>query len=519
MATIVLVRRVVLLASLLVASVALPFEEATTFAAARHAGHAVADPPLDAAAAEALERQIDRALDAQKYAEAIPLIERYLAEVRLNPIMIYNVACCHAKLGDRDKSVEALMRAIKAGFRDFDAMEADPDLESIRDHPTYTAILEARDRVRRQEAEATKDGARDPSAPVDASATLTCPQLEDWKQRHGEKGYAFEVDPRRRLFFALALEDESRRAVRELIEREADHLSAFLFGDTPPYATFIAVPSPKDSKKYFADPTTTGVYEHATRALVSRDTGESLQHEFVHLMHYGHMERLRQKHPIWIQEGLASLYERYELNPDGTATFLPNTRHNLVRRQVTGDTSMPWKKLFSLSAKEFMDRSQQLYPQVRSIFEFLADRGKLKDFYTTYTKGWKDDSTGQVAMERIFGRPLAEVERTWKDWVRERGPLDDTVTYGDASLGVSITEISDGIRIRDTQPRGAARNAGLRIGDVIVSVDGKATRSQRELALALSNKKVGEMVVVRFRRGDDYRDANVTLRPLAPTLR
>ncbi|MBL9149680.1 MAG: PDZ domain-containing protein [Phycisphaerae bacterium] len=511
-------RRFALLATLLVASVALPLVESTATAVAR-----AYDPPLDAAAAEALERQIDRALEAHKYAEAIPLMERYLAEVRLNPIMIYNVACCHAKLGDRDASVTTLLRAIKAGFRDFDAMETDPDLESIRDHPTYTAILEARDRVRKQEADATPSGATPgataPGGPIEPNATLTCPQLEDWKQRHGEKGYTFDVDPKRRLFFALALEDESRRSVRELIEREADHLSAFLFGDTPPYATFIAVPTPKDSKKYFADPTTTGVYEHSTRALVSRDIGESLQHEFVHLMHYGHMERLRQKHPIWIQEGLASLYERYELNPDGTATFLPNTRHNLIRRQVTGDTSMPWKKLFSLSAKEFMDRSQTLYPQVRSIFEFLADRGKLQDFYTTYTKGWKDDSTGQAAMERIFGRPLAEVERTWKDWVRERGPLDDTVTYGDASLGISIAEIADGIRIRDTQPRGAARSAGLRIGDVIVSVDGKATRSQRELALALSNKKVGENVVVRFRRGDDYREANVTLRPLAPTLR
>lgn len=513
-------------------------------------GMALAAPPADAAAATALQEKIDRTLEARRWSDALPLIERFLKEVRRDPVMLYNAACCHAQLGERDAGAASLLDAVKAGFRDFGTMESDPDLEPLHDHPTYTAILEARDRAEsirtrgeRPDLSAPrtadpakptpKDGAppggKDapaaPKPPADGSArrnaelTLEgCPQLDEWKRVHGTKRYRYESDERRRLHYATCLDEETHKEMRELIEREADWLATNLFGDLPSYETLLAVPTPSDAKAYFADPTTCGIYIHSMRMLVARDIGESLQHEFVHLMHYGHMERLRQKHPIWIQEGIAALFEAFDLDGSGTIRFLPNTRHNFIYHAVKGGGAMEWTKLFGLSAEAFMDKGSGLYPEVRSIFLYLADRGKLKPFYEAYTSGFSEDPSGRRAIEKAFGKPLVDVERQWRDWVKAGGTIDDTIRVGDASLGISITETPGGVRIKETLRGSAVRAAGLRTGDIIVAVDGKAVRSSRELAVAIAARRVGETVVLRYRRGEDYEEAPVTLRALPSQL-
>jgi hypothetical protein len=495
-------------------------------------------PPVEAAAADALRERIDRTLEAHRWSDALPLIERFLKEVRRDPIMLYNAACCHAQLGDRDAGAAALLDAVKAGFRDFDTMEEDPDLEPIREHPTYTAILEARDRVADQAKHADKrksdptnltPGADRKTSPKPAEGTdgsrrndeLTlegCPQCDEWRRQHGDKRYRYERNDQRRLNYATCLDEEMHRELRDLVEREADWLSEHLFGEAPSYDTLIAIPTATDGKAYFPDESTSGIYVHHTRTLVARDIGESLQHEFVHLMHYGHMERLRQKHPIWIQEGLASLFEAYEFGGPEGIRFLPNTRHNIIHRAVQSGVAMEWRKLFALTPQSFMDRGSGLYPQVRSIFLYFADRGKLKPFYEEYTRGFRDDDSGVKAIEKVFGKPLSDVERQWRAWVKAAGAIDDTIRAGDASLGIAITETPIGLKIKETLRGSAVRAAGMRTGDVIVAIDGKAVRSSRELAVVIAAKRVGETVVVRYRRGDEYEEAQVTLRPLAANI-
>ncbi len=482
-----------------------------------HVGQRVA-PPLEAAAADALQRKIDRTLEARRWSEALDLIAEYTRDVRRDPIMFYNAACCQAQLGAKDAAAQSLLDAVKAGFLEFDAMEEDPDLEPIREHPTYTAILEARDviksRARNGQPAEVPAAVPAPAAPLNL---VPCPQQDEWKRVHGEKNYRFESDPKRRLYYATCLDEAPHRELRELVEREADWLARHLFDDTPDYATLIAVPTPKDAKAYFTDPTTTGIYEHRMRMLVVRDIGESLQHEFVHLMHYGSMERARQKHPIWIQEGIATLFENYELSGDDIR-FLPNTRHNIARRAVSSNGALAWKTMFAMAPQDFMDKAPVLYPQVRSIFEYIADRGKLQVFYKSLLATFATDPTGSKAMERTFGKPLADIERQWKDWVKARPMIDDTVRAGDASLGIQITEVPEGIKIRQTLPKSAVRAAGLRSGDVIVAIEGRPVRSSRELALIVASKRVGDVVVVRYRRGDDYVESPVTLRPLTSPL-
>ena len=67
-------------------------------------------------------------------------------------------------------------------------------------------------------------------------------------------------------------------------------------------------------------------------------------------------------------------------------------------------------------------------------------------------------------------------------------------------LGVSTGD--DGTRVVEVVGGGAAARAGIRRGDVIVSVDGSRTRTPGDVARVVGRQKTGDTVAVVVRRGD-----------------
>jgi S1-C subfamily serine protease len=82
------------------------------------------------------------------------------------------------------------------------------------------------------------------------------------------------------------------------------------------------------------------------------------------------------------------------------------------------------------------------------------------------------------------------------------------------------------VLVREVNAGGAAERAGLRgteltrsgdvreIGDMIFAIDDKPTRSQHELLDVLTTYQVGDTVTVRYRRGEDMREAKIELQPI-----
>jgi len=54
---------------------------------------------------------------------------------------LYNIACCHALLGDSKAAIAVLSKSIHAGFRDVDHMRTDPDLASLHEVPEFQQLL------------------------------------------------------------------------------------------------------------------------------------------------------------------------------------------------------------------------------------------------------------------------------------------------------------------------------------------------------------------------------------------
>lgn len=54
----------------------------------------------------------------------------------------YNLACSLALVKRKAEALRALRQAVELGYRDFDWMQQDPDLEGLKNHPLFVALLD-----------------------------------------------------------------------------------------------------------------------------------------------------------------------------------------------------------------------------------------------------------------------------------------------------------------------------------------------------------------------------------------
>lgn len=59
-----------------------------------------------------------------------------------NPTAHYNLACSLALSKRKNDALRELQCAVRLGYRDFDWMQQDPDLEALKHHPEFKALME-----------------------------------------------------------------------------------------------------------------------------------------------------------------------------------------------------------------------------------------------------------------------------------------------------------------------------------------------------------------------------------------
>jgi putative serine protease PepD len=80
-----------------------------------------------------------------------------------------------------------------------------------------------------------------------------------------------------------------------------------------------------------------------------------------------------------------------------------------------------------------------------------------------------------------------------------------------AYLGVQLTDASGGAGVAQVANGGPADDAGLRSGDVVTSIDGKAVAGSDALVTAVDSHKPGDQVTLKVRRGGNTTDIKVKL--------
>lgn len=492
------------------------------------AARAISDrAALRAESAQYTQRAV-RAFLAGQYPQAEEILREQLAIDAGNFVVHYNLACALAMQLRPDEANGALRRAIELGFSNRVHLENDPYLRSLHGTDAFRALLEHWDGVIGMQRQVRLEHAR------------------GWvRGRTIERG-----DETLRFDLISAHDEPSTDQALVEIRRVASWSAGVMPGvDRPERAPFVTVilPDAQDFLKWAmwtygqlarrAFSGIGGAYEHDDKRLVAQDLGATLRHEFFHVLHWREMDRLGQVHPIWIQEGLASLVE--DMDPvaivrrrggalpgaedgalgDDAFIPVPSWRTNIVRRVARTGGLPRFSELGELDHQTFSNRRPlATYAHARTVFLFLHDLGVLGAWYRVYTTdaqhGFASDRRGLAAMERVLGMELPAIEARYREWVTRELP-EVAETGGDlrAVIGVDIEQGEGDGPVVSATPGASRRRTGLRRLDVITAIDGRPVRDMKELVRVLSDYDPGETVTISYRRVRLHGTTRVTLLP------
>ncbi len=458
------------------------------------------DPDVQEALREAREiarinQELYKLFMDKKYQQCTKLLDKILQIDPNNATAHYNYACTYARMGKQDEALESLNRSLDHGYSDFRHMQRDPDLETLRDRKEYKAILQRQDEIQRTRAE------------------RIAKQLEE---RFGED-YLYEISHDDKLVIATNTDRKTLDEMTEYLTAVANAQWRDLF--THKFDQYVTIVIPKEGT--FRNRRMGGYYQHARRMLVSRGLGMELTHEFTHALHGADLSGLGQQHPIWVMEGLATLFETSKLI-DGHLVPQPNRRLNQLQHLVRRKRTIDWEKFFGFDQKQFMQaqyKSGISYSQARYVLMYLYDQGLLKKWYDAYTEGFDEDPTGAQAMEKVFGKDLGKIEAQWRTWVVKQKAPPLRLKANQGYMGVATRQVPDGLAISMVVPKSGAHKAGLRPGDVIIRVGDERVFNSHDLLQLVSEYEVDDELEVEYRRDGKYDKTTVTLQPKPARIR
>lgn len=451
--------------------------------------------PLDA---EAIARLHEEAIEKYESGETEDALALWLEILQAEPRdtqALYNSACAVTKLGYKDEAFQLLDRAVQFGFVNFEHLKHDADLAPLRDDPRYAALI---DSVEKRYGEAAQ-------------------YMEQWSRQVLGADAIVERDDDLRLVLATNLDRETFEHMRKTISGQFRMQIDTIFDGPPNSYVLVMVPTPEKADEMIGSVRVAGFYDHDTRRLVLRDIGPSLRHELTHVLHHAQMDRLSQDHPMWIQEGLASMFEMYDIDESGHYRVLDNTRINIAINLKRSAALTKWRDFFAQEDRKFNRiRAGAKYAEARAIFQYLAEQGLFEKWYRLYLSTCSEDRSGALAFERLFDKPLDEIELDYRLWLGGKEKIPEEVRWGQPSIGVWLADqaANDGVLVLDVNPGGAALQAGIRAGDVITAINERPMYAVEEIVADILKRGDGEEVTLRLRRGRVYRDVKVMLRPI-----
>jgi tetratricopeptide (TPR) repeat protein len=425
----------------------------------------------------------------------------------------YNLAAVASLRGDTDAAEQHLAKALALGFSDIRVLRADPHLEALRATPFFGEIERRWPDLLAARRNADLAVAKQ-LVPRNAEART----LDRWKielvSAHDE--IATDQSEAELALIADWVTENLFTSLRPADAFEEDPWAMVVLPDRAEFARWAITvfgPGVRDGLSSVG-----GAYDHNRRRLVAQDLGATLRHELVHVLHWRDMSRLNQQHAAWIQEGLASLVEDYDLTDEdrtGGFTPVPSWRTNIVKRLNNARRLTPLEELAGTSMQRLTtSRPLAQYAQSRAVMLFLLDNGKLTEFYRLYTETYDRDPTGLHALRTALGHETqGDLEQAYQAWITSLPMVPETGTDLPATLGIEI-ENGDGDGVRVTGlPAGARQRTGLSVGSFITAINNRPTRDLHELIRVLADYAPGDTITLAHRRGRIHRTTEVTLQP------
>ena len=423
-----------------------------------------------------------------KYPQAEKSLREALEIVPNKATWVYNLACVLSLRDEPNAAMDCLEQAADLGFTDFTQMEHDPYLITVRALPRYQKLIE------RQGAD---------------SASRRRSGGGGTEEQAGPK-YLYETDDEHKLIFAAATDQATLDALKESLLKQAASQWDALFSHKPDEFIRIVVPTPIDFRRLVHNYAASGIYLDESRMLVAPHLGQVVVHEFTHALHAADQRSVGQEHPVWLREGLASMYEAGEFEKD---VLQPRDNYRLafVQSAAKRQALVPLDRLLKYTPQDFVSHSNLAYGESSSLLLYLYEKQQLRPFYDQYKKDYVSDSTGAKTLEKVTGLSLAELQKQWSAWMIDRPVPAQQPPTGGAWIGANFTAAIDGLAVGVVFPNGPAANSGLKTGDVLVGIDDRDVRDTQTLIPLLAAHQPGDLVIVKIRRGDMYVKAPLIL--------
>lgn len=343
--------------------------------------------------------------------------------------------------------------------------------------------------------------ARPARAPAGSDLTAQANQIARTQLKRLGDGYAARIDPKRHIVYLSALDEGHLQQTIRLLAAFTDAYRRTLPAARPAWNVTVVLPTADDYRSHKApSPKCVGFYNYAGRRLVSIDRGRTLVHEFTHALHHADMAAAKQRHPIWICEGLATLFEASRITPSG---LRPRTDGRLpaVQRALRKKRAIPLQRLLTMGREPFMQQAELAYAQSRYVMYYLCHRGRLRDFYRIYKATFTRDPDGVKAFEQAAGNRLFIIERQWQKWVLSLRMPSSEPRSRQGRLGLEVKKTAQGVQVVALVPGSAAKVAGrIRVGDVIQQFGPHAIRNPADLVGAVRNAGALQTVKIQLRR-------------------
>ncbi len=421
-------------------------------------------------------------------------------------VPVYNIACSRSLRGDIKGASEHILNAIERGFADINQLKTDPNLKAFRRTDTYDQLVAAWPTFLDRRVDA---------------------DLEAAKKIYGSR-YNYTKDSKYRLAFASSYDTITSRQAREEVRRTADWAIKNVFRDLqgtddgldpwvmvvlPTKQHFIVWANQTYGQMHVsATSQLGGAYAHDQKKLVTQDLGSTLRHEFFHVLHWRSADRLGQRHPVWIQEGLASIVEDMDQTRQGRWEPAVSWRTNSIKRLAEQNLLTPIERLATMPRSRFAgNRPLSNYAHSRAVFMYLHERGKLADFYEDYTTNYSEDPQGLTALLRTLGVTDKEFDKDFRNWARGLEEVYEQNSPPNLGIGV-VLDVSpgDGPVVLQVTHR-SAQNAGLRPGDVVTGLNNRSVRDLNEFYRVLTGLRKGQRIEIEYRRRTQHKSGTIEI--------
>jgi len=340
-----------------------------------------------------------------------------------------------------------------------------------------------------------------PVAPAAADLTVQAKRIARQQVEKLGENYTAHIDASRHIVYVSALDDGHLRETIQLLSAFTDAYRRSLPAARPAWNVTVVLPTVEDYRKLTLPfPECVGFYSPAGRRLVAIDRGRTLLHEFTHALHHADIAAARQVHPIWVCEGLATLFEASRITPSGLKPQL-DRRLPTVQRAVRNKKAIPLKRLLTMGREPFLKDAALAYAQARYVMYYLHSRGRLAQWYKRYKANFTHDPNGLKAFEASLGSRIFLIDPAWRKWVLSlRMPSSEHRTQ-QGRLGLEVQKVAQGVKVVGMVPGSAAKVAGrIRVGDIIEKFNRHAIRSPGDLVGAVRSAGALKTVEVEVRR-------------------